>query len=161
MHRDPETTGGHSMNPDIVSAVVAFLQGAMRGDLGVAADMPQVWADAAPPGTVYPYAVVFEGSETYAYQSTDPETGHWLDCLATGSIVVSFYAATKANARYLGRQAVRLLSDSQEFLSAGDGRVIHMAPVNAVSNAISTTGVGVPDVFLRIVTFQYVQEFGA
>lgn len=149
------------MNPDIVAAVVAFLQGAMRGDLGVTATSQQVWADAAPPGTPYPYAVVTEGPETYAYQSTDPQTGHWLDCLATGSIVVAFYAPTKAVARYLGRQAVRLLSDSHELLTAGDGNVIAMVPARAESQTISEPGAGIPDVFLRIVTFQYVQEFGA
>lgn len=155
------------MNPDIVAAVVAFLQSAMRGDLGVAANLPQVWADAAPSTNPdgsqvgYPYAVVAEGPETYAYQSTDPATGHWLDCLATGMVRVAFYAATKANARYLGRQAVRLLSDSQELLVAGDGTVITILPIRAESTAISTSGAGVPDVFLRIVTFQYVQEFGA
>ena len=155
------------MNPDIIAAVVAFLQGAMRGDLGVTATTPQVWADAAPSenpdGTPlgYPYAIITEGPESYAYQSTDPKTGHWLDCLATGTLTVAFYASTKANARYLGRQAVRILSDSYELLTPGDGRCITIFPLNAMSTAISSTGAGVPDVFLRIVTFQYVQEFGA
>lgn len=155
------------MNSDIIAAVVAYLQGAMSGDLGATADTPQVWADAAPPknpdgsATGYPYAIVTGIQETYAYQSTDPETGHWLDCIADGLLQVAFYAATKANARCLGRQAVRLLSDSQALLATGDGTVIAMLPVRAISTVISQEGVGQPDIFLRIVTFQYKQEFGA
>jgi hypothetical protein len=139
------------VNPDILAAVVAFL----RATMGVTA-----WADAAAPGAAYPYAVVLDGPESYAVQSEDPETGRWLDCLATGVFSVRFYCATKFEARQLGRRVVRALSDSQSRLLAADGAVRHVAPIQGVPDAVSTTGAGVPDVFLWITTFQYVQEFG-
>lgn len=147
--------------PDIVAAVAAYLQGTMGGSLGATATSPQVWTDYAPPGAPYPYAIVTEGPESYRYQSTDPETGHWLDCLADGSLQVAIYATSKASARSLGREAVRKLSDSQAALSAQDGTITTILPVRAESAVLGVEGTDQPAAFLRIITFQYQQEFGA
>lgn len=146
---------------DIVAAVVAYLQGTMVGSLGATATSPQVWSDYAPDGVPYPYAVATEGPEAYSYQSTDPETGHRVDCLADGTIQVAFYATSKAQARALGREAVLKLSDSQAQLVASDGAVLSIFPLRAESAVLGAEATSAPAAFVRIVTFQYKQEFGA
>lgn len=153
------------MNPDIVAAVVSFLQEAMGQSLASSTGYAQAYSDYAPQAnpdgsTVsQPYAVVVEGPETYSAQADNPATGYYLSNIAVGAVDVAFYATTKAQARALGRASVRLLSDTQVQLFAQDGRVITVLPVRAISTSIQAEGVAQPTVFLRVVTFQYAQQF--
>lgn len=154
--------------PDIVAAVVAALQGVMGGDLASATGFPQVYVDYDPSQNpdgspvAYPYAVVADGPEQYTYQSTDPETGHWVDALADGSVQVAFYATTKTQARALARAAALRLSDSQiGELASGDGRNLTIFAPRSDPIPLTQSGTGQPTVFARAVTFLYKQEFGA
>lgn len=151
--------------PDIIGAIVAYLQGAMGQSLLSANGSPQVYTDFAPQTNPdgspvsQPYAVVTEGPETYEAQSDDPGTGFYLSNIAAGTAMVSFVATTKAQARALARAGVRLMSDPRAELSAADGRVLTLLPLRAETVPITAAGVQQPTAFARVVTVNYKQQF--
>jgi hypothetical protein len=154
------------MNPDILAAVVAYLQQVMGLSLASSTGFRQVYADFAPEQNgdgspvSQPYAVVSDGPESYQIVSSSTTTaGYQVDVIADGTLSVAFYATSKLAARALGIQAVRALSDTVEMLAAADGRVLTILPVAAQSVPIMTAGVAQPTAFARIVTFNYKQEF--
>jgi len=154
------------MNPDILAAIAAYLSDAMGLSLASATGFRQVYVDYLPPANadgsavVPPFAMVAEGSESYTAQSDDPRTGFYLSNLDTGTAFIHFVAPTKAQARALCRTAVRLMSDSEATLEAGDGREITLLPLN--SSPVPHAGTGPADepaAFERILTIQYMQQF--
>ncbi len=147
--------------PDIVAAIVTYLQGAMGGSLGGSPTNPAVWADYAGPLQPLPYAVVQDsGGESYMFQSNDAQaTGYWTHVVSDGLILVNFYAQTKAQARALGIQCVRVLSDTVATLVCADGVLLELRASRADTVPQSDTGPGTPTVFQRVVTLHYRQQF--
>ncbi len=146
--------------PDIVAAIVTYLQGAMQGSLGGSLTNPAVWADYAGPLQPLPYAIVQDsGGETYAFQANDPATGFWTNVVSDGRVLVSFFAQTKAQARALGIECVRVLSDTVALLLCADGNILEMRAERADTVPQSETGPGTPTVFQRVVTIHYRQQF--
>lgn len=151
------------MEPDILAALAAYLQGVMGLSLLSSSGYPQVYSDFAPQGNpdgspvAQPYAVVTDGPESYTASSgVNPGM---VDVIADGVLQVAFYCTTKAEARSLGITAVRLLTDTRVYLGTGDARFMTLLPTQAVSVPLVTEGVQQPTAFARVVTVNYKQEF--
>lgn len=148
------------MNPDIISAVVAYLRGAMGGSLFVTATNQGVWSTYAPDVPVgQPYCIVRAGPETYQFTSDDIEEGHSNSVIIDGFLHVAFVAPGEEMAWALSRQCVRVLNDTQAEFHAADGRVIHLRPIQSDSVFLTDSGPSVSAVFKRVVTVEYKQQF--
>ncbi len=157
---------------DILAAIAVYLQASMGLALAAQATTaypngyPQAYSEYAPStnpdgSTVAPpFAIVNEGDESYAAQSEDPVTGHFLSNIANGTAFIHFLAPSKAEARALCRVAVRLMSSTVIQLTSQDGRIFHLAPLNSRRMPQPSTGVGdEPAIFERVLTVQYLQQF--
>jgi hypothetical protein len=157
---------------DILAAIAAYLQESMGLSLAAPATAafpngyPQAYSEYAPStnpdgsALTPPFAVVNEGDESYAAQSEDPATGHFLSNIANGTAFIHFLAPSKAQARALCRRAVRLMSDTVVQLAAQDGRVITLLPLRSQRMPQPSAGVGdEPAIFERVLTVQYLQQF--
>lgn len=148
------------LNPDIISAVVAYLRWAMGGSLFVTETNDGVWSTYATSVPVnQPYCVVRAGPETYEFISDDLEGGHSNSVITDGVLHVGFVAPGEEQAWALGRQCVRVLNDTQAEFHAADGRVIYLRPVRSDSVFLTDSGPSIPAVFKRVVTVEYRQQF--
>lgn len=146
--------------PDILDAIVAFLNSAMGQQLqGVG--VQGVWADYAPDVTPgLPYAVVFDGPETYDFTSDDGSTGHLTSCIADGTVLIAFIAPSKAQVRLLARTCVVIISSYDSYITTNDGTLLQLSPIRTDSIPLTDSGPAVPSVFKRAVTVEYKQQFG-
>lgn len=156
------TTG----NVDIIAALASYVAADMGQSLLSATGAVQVYTDFAPEANpdgspvVQPYCVVTDGPEVYNAQADHPSTGYYLSNIADGRAMVAFYATTKAEARSLGRTAVRRITDTQVQLDALDGRVVTVLPERIDSHPHFGLGVeGQPTGFIRVLTVRYMQQF--
>jgi hypothetical protein len=154
--------------PNIIAAIVAYLQQAMGGSLGVTAANQGVWAYYAR-ATVdgVPYLVVQHGPEMYddsqagGADSAD-STGAGELVQATGDVLVIVIAPTAELAELLAHEVVLKCRDSVAGdLPCADGQVEYMRPSGAASEQITDIGPAIPGVFRRQVTIRYKQEFYA
>jgi hypothetical protein len=143
------------MPVDYIAAIVAFLAEAMSTLVSaVGAD----YVSAQPPGASY--AVVHEGPEIYSEQSAnDGENNPIISVIADGNVFVEFVSPTKAQARYLARQCVRILIDSTTTLACQDGNILYLRPLRGETVQITDIGAGTPGIFKRVVTVEYQQQF--
>lgn len=148
------------MNPDIISAVVAYLRGAMGGSLFATATNQGVWSTYAPDVPVnQPYCVVRAGPETYIFESNDPATGHTNAIITDGFLHVGFVAPLEEQVWALSRQCVLVLNDTQAEFFAADGAIIYLRPVRSDSVPLTDSGPSIPTAFKRVVTVEYRQQF--
>lgn len=150
------------MPPDIISAVIAYLQGAMGVSLFASSSNQGAWSTYAPdvPDGV-PYCIVRAGPETYEFTSNDLSTGHSNSVITDGILHVAFVAPGEEQVWALARQCVRVLNDTQAEFNAADGNVEYLRPVRSDSVFLTDSGPAVPTVFKRVVTVEYRQQFAS
>lgn len=152
--------------PNIIGAIVAYLQQAMAQSFQISATNQGVWAYYARETTDnVPYAVVQHGPEQYldsqAGGSEDYDgSGSGELVQADGVVVVIIIAPQADQAESLAHQVVMLCRDSVAGdLPCADGEVIYMRPAMAESERMVDTGPGIPAVFRRYVQIRYKQQF--
>jgi hypothetical protein len=139
--------------------VVAFLNTTMGSQLQGAGNQG-AWADYAPDVTPgLPYAVVFDGPETYDFSSDDYTTGHYTSCIADGSIIIAFVAPTKAVVRLLARVCVLTIANYVSNIVTADGTLLELTPMRTESIPLTDSGPAVPTVFKRAVMCNYKEQF--
>lgn len=145
------------MAENLLEAFVAFIEPAMAEALSSTPETPKVWTDYA--GEVdYPYAVVTDGNEAYAFQSGNPAT-----YICDGVLQVAFYATSKAEARQLARSCIVAVLN-QDFASDNlivfdDGILLELRPAGAFSQVITDTATNQASAFARVVNFQFKEQF--
>ncbi len=156
------------MNPNIITAIVTYLQAAMVSDLHVSPTNQGVWAYYART-TIdgVPYAVVQRGPEMYS----DSQAGgdQWADgsgsgelVEATGIVIVIFIAPTVEQVEELADRCVNVCRDSVAGdLICSNGQTTYMRPARADSEPMSDIGPAVPGTFRRSVQIQYKRQFYA
>ena len=154
--------------PNIIAAIVAYLQQAMMQDFQVSTANQGVWAYYARE-TVdgVPYAVVQHGPEMYddsqAGGDQEPDgSGSGELVQATGAVLVIVIAPQADQAEVLADRIVLLCRDTVagDFLCA-NGQIEYMRPASAVSDQMTETGPAVPGVFRRAVQITYKRQFYA
>lgn len=152
-------------NQDIIAAIANYVAAVMGRSLPSATGFPQVYCDYAPgtnpdgSATAAPYAIVHDGPESYRYQSNDPATGAYTMATADGLAMVQFVGRTKAEARALGRDAVRKISRDVVELLTSDGTVIHLSPQRGDSPPVPEVGIAGQYPFSRVITVRYEEQF--
>ena len=147
-------------SPSITAAVIAYLQNAMAGSLGVTATNPAVWRSYSP-DVALPYAIVSLGSEeSYEFQSNDPElAGYWTSVIANGFVFASFVATSETQVLSLARECVRKCCDSVATLTCSDGTTLELRPMSSRDEPLTDTAPGSPTAFRRTVIMHYKQQF--
>ena len=148
------------MQPDLVSAVVAYLRIMMATQFGVNSTNFGVWADKSDQDT-YPFCVISDVSEQYERSSNDPSTGAPNMYLADGILHAVIFTQHKQNARIHARQIMTILGDnmSQGALDSTEGTILEMVPMSAASLPVDDSGTLSAVVYRRLVVFHYKQEF--
>jgi hypothetical protein len=146
--------------PDLVTAVAGYLRTAMAAQFGCTPTNGGVWSDKADQGQ-YPYAVVQDTSEQYIRSSNDPATGFKNTYHARGTLHVIIYAYDKALTRLLGRQVMAALDNDQSDgqLNSTEGTILDMEPMGSQVLPPDESGPMSANVYRRLVTFNYVQQF--
>ncbi len=154
------------MNPNIIAAIVDYLQQAMGGMLQVSPTNPGVWAYYARE-TVdgVPYAVVQRGPEMYSYSQAGGDSfadgsGAGELVQAEGFVNVIFVAPTVEQVEELADTCVDVCHDSVAGdLPCANGQIEYMRPARADSEPMTDTGPAVPGTFRRSVQIQYKRQF--
>jgi hypothetical protein len=141
-------------NRDIIAAIANYVASVMGQSLSSA-------TETNPDGsfTAAPYAIVHDGPETYRYQSNDPETGCYTMAIADGIAMVQFIGRSKAEARALGRDAVKKISRNVVELLTSDGTVIHLSPQRGESPPVPKVGIEGQYPFSRVINVRYEEQF--
>jgi hypothetical protein len=154
------------MNPNIIAAIVNYLQAALVTALQVSPTNLGVWAYYARstlPGVSY--AVVQRGPEFYTYSQAGGDefvdgSGSGELVQAEGDVNVIFIAPTVELVEELADLCVLVCNDSVAGdLQCANGRTTYMRPARADSEAMSDTGPGVPATFRRQVQIHYKRDF--
>lgn len=156
------------MNPNIIAAIVAYLQQAMAQDLQVSPTNPGVWAYYAR-NTIdgVPYAVVQRGGERYTDSQAGGDefpdgsgSGELVE--AEGDVMVIFIAPTVDLVEELADRCVMICRDSVAGdLACSNGQTTYMRPSGAASDQITDSGPSVPGMFRRGVQIHYKRQFYA
>lgn len=147
-------------SPSITAAVIAYLQQAMAGSLGVTPTNVGVWRGYSP-DVPLPYAVVsLGGEETYEFQSNDPSlAGYWTSVVANGFVFASFVATSETQVLALARECVRKCCDSIATPLCSDGTTLELRPMSSRDEPLTDTAPGSPAAFRRTVIMHYKQQF--
>lgn len=101
--------------------------------------------------TADPQLIIFEPGETLTFMS--PGVGNNRPYLADGTLQVSIFSSSRYTARTLGQAVANALNDAA--MTWFNAQLIGFRLVQQGFIPIPATGPGIPQVFNRILTFQY------
>lgn len=154
-----------SNNQDVIAAIANYVASVMGQSLLSATGFPQVYSDYAPgtnpdeSPTAAPYAIVHDGPSSLRFQSNDPATGCYTMATSDGIALIQFIGRSKAEARALGRDAVKKISRNVVELQTSDGIVIHLSPQREDSPPLPQVGIEGQYPFSRVITVRYEEQF--
>lgn len=140
------------MNSDLITAAVAHARAMCANVLGDTATTPKVFADFAA-GVAMPYAVFVESGEDESAQSAGGGDAT-LTGISSGQLQLSIYAATRTQARSVGRELESALIDAPLIFESGSLLELSVQS-RSFSPEPSTSPGGSPASFHRVILFQY------